>query len=491
MFEDFIHDSVLTMPFWGWAFLGIMLILVQMISKGPRPSVWITLGGLLILLGFSVLTFNPQINQSVFNDLAVVDSFSQIFNVIGLVIAIILVLMMIPGLDSESKLFKSSYEQLPEFFICLSFCGFGLAVLAAATDLTSLFLGLETLSIAVYCLCGFYRTEIRSVESGFKYLLIGAFATVIFLYGIAFVYGASGATDYASIKMAAANGLTPLFGLGVMFLLAGIAFKMALVPFHLYTPDVYEGAPTPVTGFLATMVKIGAVAAAIRILWDMLGPLSSYWEPYWMGLCALSILVGNIAALQQKTIKKLLAFSSISHAGFIGFGLLIARPDGGDLFPLFAYLVVYSAMTLGIFSLLTYLEERKTVFKLEDLRGLGRKKFLIGFLLSVFVLGLAGIPPFAGFMIKFWVLKGLIEQGYLPMALVAIVGSLIGAVYYLRILVLIFMSPENGASTTWTPLRDKFLILRIILIATALITAFGGVRPQLYADWILLSLALK
>jgi len=491
MFEDFLYDCSLTMPFWGWAFLGVILILVQMLSPGPKLATVFTLGGLIILLGFSLITFDPLLNETVFNELVVVDAFSQAFNILGLLVAFVLVLMMIPGMDSPSSLIQKSYEQLAEFFICLVFSGFGLAVVAAANDLTSLFLGIETLSIAVYCLCGFYRTEIRSTESGFKYLLIGAFSTVIFLYGIAFVYGASGATDYLSIKSAASGGITPLFSLGVIFLLGGLAFKLALVPFHLYTPDVYEGAPTPVTAYLATGIKIGGVAAALRILWGFLEPLSSYWSPYWMALCALSILVGNVSALQQKTIKKLLAFSSISHAGFLGLALLIAKPVGGDIFPLFAYLTVYSAMTLGIFALLTYLEDRQTLFKLEDLKGLGRERFGIGFLFALFILGLAGIPPFAGFMIKFWVLQGLIEQGYLAMAFVAIVGSLIGAVYYLRLLAFIFMSPESGASISWPLQKDKFLLLRIILVATALLTAFGGVRPQLYADWILVSLALK
>jgi len=242
------------------------------------------------------------------------------------------------------------------------------------------------------------------------------------------------------------SGLSPLFGLGIMFLLGGIAFKLALVPFHLYIPDVYEGAPSPVTGYMATVIKVGAVAAAMRIFWNFLEPLSLYWEPYWMGLCVLSILIGNIVALQQRTLKKLLAFSSISHAGFIGFALLVARPDGGDAFPLFAYLIVYSAMTLGIFALITYMEDRTSFFKVEDLKGLGRERFGVGLLFALFVLGLAGIPPFAGFMIKFWVLRALIDQGFYGMAIVAIVGSLIGAVYYLRLLVYIFMSPEKGAS---------------------------------------------
>jgi NADH-quinone oxidoreductase subunit N len=491
MFETLIQDMTLTMPFWLWALLGITLIAVQMLNRGSYLPLIYTVGALFGLLGFSLYCFDPSLNVQAFSGSVVVDSFSQMFNIIGILITIVLVLLMAPGLKDKTKLVQTSYQQFPEFLICLVFTGFGLSVLAASIDLTSLFLGLEILSFGIYCLCGFYRTDIRSTESGFKYLLIGAFSTAFFLYGIAFVYGATGATDYDSMRAVISEGMTPLLGLGVIFLLSGLAFKFALIPFHFYTPDVYEGAPTQVTGFLATMVKVGAVAASMRIFWNFLEPVSAYWTPFWIGLCTLSILIGNIAALQQKTIKRLLAFSSISHAGFMGLALLVASPASGDVFPLFAYIIVYSIMTLGIFGLISSIEKTDEVFHIQDLKGLSQKRLGLSILLAIFVLGLAGIPPLAGFMIKFWVLKALLQQGFFVMALVAIIGSLIGATYYLRILILVFMSEERGAACSWIDLRDKSLIFRCILILTAILTLLGGIRPQLYADWILQGLALK
>ncbi|MBN8555119.1 MAG: NADH-quinone oxidoreductase subunit N [Deltaproteobacteria bacterium] len=491
MFEQLMQDSLLALPILGWAGLGILLVCLQIFCPRPKISLIASVIGLVALISYSTVNF-VSVPTAIFFGTAVIDANAQFFNLLGLIIALFTVLTMIPGMNNEhSKVFRLSYEQFPEFLICLLFSGFGLGVLASAIDLTSLFLGLETLSIGIYCLCGFYRTEIRSTESAFKYLMIGAFSTAIFLYGIAFIYGASGATHYSVILETFKTGVSPLASLGILFLLAGFAFKLAFVPFHLYTADVYEGAPTPVTGFMATIVKVGVIAAALRIFWGFLQPAFHFWEPFWVALCLVSILVGNIAALQQRSIKKLLAFSSISHGGFLGLGLLVANPEGGNLFPLAAYITIYSAMSLGVFALISHLENREHIFSVEDLRGLGNKKFFLSLIFALFVLGLAGIPPFAGFMIKFWILQALVQQNYMTVALIAVVGSIIGAAYYLRILMLMFMSTEEGAAAQWPLSKDRALSLRFVVAVTALITLLGGIRPSLYADWILHALALK
>jgi NADH-quinone oxidoreductase subunit N len=371
--------------------------------------------------------------------------------------------------------------------------GFGAAVTVSAYDLTAFFLGIETLSIALYCLCGFYRTEMRSTESALKYLLVGAFSTVILLYGIAFVFGASGSTNYDVISRVIAAGDKPFVLLGSVFIVAGLAFKLALIPFHIYTPDVYEGAPTIVSGFLATIVKLAAIGAATRLFWFVLEPVSQYWEAVWVSLCVMSIVLGNLGALQQKTIKKLLAYSSISHAGFLGLGLLVAGPGEGSLFPMLSYLVVYSFMTLGIFALVSFVEKRESLFYLEDLKGLGLRRVGVGILFALFALGLAGIPPLAGFMIKFWIFQALIEQGHWWVALSAVVGSVIGLAYYLKILMLLFMTSEEekGAALGWAGLSDRVYSLRLVLLIAALITLVGGLRPDFYADWIFATIALK
>lgn len=320
--------------------------------------------------------------------------------------------------------------------------------------------------------------------------MIGAFSTVLFLYGLAFLYGATGSTSFSEIQ-SSLNISSPFVVLAVVFLVSAFAFKLAFVPFHLYTPDVYEGAPTPITAYLSTVIKVGVIAAATRVFWQVLGSAAGIWQSFWLALCILSILVGNIFALQQRSLKKLLAFSSISHSGFIGLALLTMGSAQGDYYPLVAYLVVYSAISLGLFSLISLLEDRDRVLMVDDLKGLGQKKFALALVISVFVMGLAGLPPFAGFMVKFWVLEALIKQDLVAVSIVAIVGSLIGAAYYLRILMLMFMSDEAGAAAEGVLMKDRLFLARLVVVLASLLTLLGGIRPQIYADWILTTLALK
>lgn len=486
-----IADSLTAMPMLGLAILGCVLCVIQILTSRPQISLAASLVGLVTLGILGLNSFYSGVSTELFGNSVAWDSLGQFFNLLSIGICLSVTILSVPGLSDRDSVFQDAYQQLPEFLICLVFSSFGVSVLATANDLSALFLGLETLSIGVYCLCGFYRKELRSTESAFKYLLIGGFSTAIFLYGVAFIYGATGATNYSEIlsKMPAAPGVLSLFG--TLFLLAGFAFKFALVPFHLYTPDVYEGAPTPVTAYMATIMKVGAVAAALRLFWGVLGQHSDLWVPLWLALCVLSILIGNIAALQQRTLKRLLAFSSISHAGFLGLALAVASPEGRGMFPLLSYVVVYTIMSLGSFGIVHLLENRGEPFLLSDLRGLGSKRFWISAALAVCLLGLAGIPPFAGFMIKFWVLQSLIESGYTGMAIFAVVGSIIGAAYYLRLLIYLFVSEEEGAVLRWGGASDRYYVLRTMVFFMTLLTLLGGIRPQLYADWILRTVALK
>ncbi|MDB5039075.1 MAG: NADH-quinone oxidoreductase subunit [Bacteriovoracaceae bacterium] len=493
MFERLLVDSQMALPILGWAILAILVLMIKICTRGVWLPLFATVIGLIGLIFYSATHLNSGA-QDLFHGALKMDSSFYLFNLIGLGIHLAVVLMLIPGLERTSKIFKVSYEQFPELLICLLFSGFGLSVLIAASDLSTLFLGLETLSIGVYCLCGFYRTEIRSTESAFKYLMIGAFSTVLFLYGLAFVYGATGATNYSQIQSIIEQSHLahqPLLMIAVAFLIAAFAFKLAFVPFHLYVPDVYEGAPTPITAYLATVIKVGVIAAAFKVFWGFFGSLADYWEPFWMTLCVLSILLGNILALQQKTLKKLLAYSSISHSGFLGLAMVLTHPGVGTTYPLMAYLVVYSAVTLGLFSSISFLENREQVFLVEDLKGLGQKRFWTALFIGIFILALAGLPPFAGFMIKFWILEALIEQHHIGVAIAAICGSVIGAAYYLRILMLMFMSEEQGSASEWVVLKDRLYVLRLIVFLAAILSLVGGMRPQLYADWILSALALK
>lgn len=494
MLEQIISDSLLYLGVLGWALLGFLLIIVQIVFRSSLVTLWSTLVGLTLLLIYAFLSFSPELDANLFFGRAKIDSLTQFLNILGILVSLGVVLMSVPGLMEPRGLsLKKAMDQSSEFLICIVFAGFGMAVTVSALDFTSLFLGIETLAIALYGLCGFYRFEERSTESALKYLLVGAFSTCILLFGIALIYGATGSTQFLEIFKTIEVGDSALVRLGSAFLVGGLAFKLALVPFHLYTPDVYEGAPTPITAFLATAVKIAAIGAGLRIFQGALAPVTEMWETLWLSLCVLSIIFGNLAALQQKTIKKLLAFSSISHAGFLGLGLIIAGGGDEGYYSLLAYLLVYCFMSLGIFALVAWIENRDEVFMVEDLRSLGLKKPLVGILMGVFVLGLAGIPPFAGFMIKLWIFQALIEQGFLNIALLAVFGAVIGLGYYLRILMLLFMGKEDspGLSVKWGVAADRTFLLRFVVLITLFVTLFGGLFPNFYADWIFSVIAIK
>lgn len=476
MLQTLMEDSLVALPMLSWAILGIFLLVAQIIVPCSKLSLSLCILGVLSIIGVSFLRFNQDFSYEIFFGSAIIDSLSQIVNLVTGFTVLGVILMMAPGIFKNEKIVKESYEQLPEFLICLVFSAFGVCVLGSSMDLTTTFLGLETLSIALYAMCGFYRGNMASTESAFKYLLIGAFATVIFLYGVSFIYGATGSTQYTAIAQAIQLGPISLVTLGGIFLVAGFAFKLALVPFHLYTPDVYEGAPTPVTAYLATIVKLAAAAGALRLFAGVLSEVLFAWESFWLALCILSVLIGNIAALQQKSLKKLFAFSSISHAGYIGFAVLFGQEA---MFPLLSYVIVYIGMTLGLFALLTWIEDREKPLFVDDLKGLGHKSPWIGVFFSIFLFGMAGIPPFAGFIVKFWILQGLVEKGFIWGAFFGVVGSLIGAAYYLKLMVYIFMSPEEERSIGAWPLGlDRLYSLRLVVAAALIITLFAGIRPQ-------------
>ncbi len=498
MWSNLVLDFQVSLPIIWWALVGILVLILSLFVRGSIAPLVVTILGLIAGIFLEIRAISPIVGvesvQIAFNNAVRIDNFFHIANTLGYIICLATIFILIPGLESTTKLLKSSYEQLTELLVCLVFGGFGFSILVSANDLTSLFIGLETFSISLYCICGFYRTEIRSTESAFKYLMIGAFSTVLLLYGLAFLYGATGATEFGQIRSWLENhnaGFgSPFILLSSVFLVAAFGFKLALVPFHFYTPDVYEGAPTPITGYLATMVKVGTVVAAFRIFELAMFPAAPIWETFWIVLCVLSVLIANIMALQQRTLKKLLALSSVSHSGFLGLALLVTK-GGVTMFPLVSYLVVYSALSLGAFAIITYLEDREKIFEIESLKGLGQKKFWTSAVLSIFILGMAGFPPFAGFMIKFWVLEALIREGYIWVSLAAVTGALIGAAYYLRILMIIFMSEESGAALGWSGVKDRIFSLRAVVILTAILALVGGLRPQIYADWIFAALALK
>jgi NADH-quinone oxidoreductase subunit N len=335
----------------------------------------------------------------------------------------------------------------------------------------------------LYVLCGFARRDLNSQEAAFKYFLLGSFASAILLYGIALVYGLTGSTNIAAAGNAIASLDSPgAVGLAAMaLLLVGFAFKTALVPFHMWTPDVYQGAPTPVTGFMAAATKAAAFSAFLRVFVGAFATMQWSWVPVVWAVSAVTMIVGAVLAVVQTDVKRMLGYSAISHAGYALIGLIAVSRDGvsGTLFYLFAY----AAMSIGAFGVLSLLERRsRKAVAIDDLRGLGKRYPVPAAMMSLFLLSLAGIPGTAGFMAKLGVFRAGLESGQAGLVIVAVVSSVIAAFFYLRLIVAMFMEDETE-DVAGQPAPGITLGVRTGLAASAAAVVVLGLLPAVVIDW--------
>jgi len=343
-----------------------------------------------------------------------------------------------------------------EFYAILSFATLGAIMLVAAGDVLMLFIGLETMSLGAYALAGFRRGNPKSIEGALKYFLLGSFAAALMLFGFALLYGATGHTDLAGIRDGLAVGdalRSPGVVVALVLILAGLVFKVSAVPFHMWTPDAYEGAPTPATAFMAASVKAGAFAMMLRILLTCFADERSAswatgWPPVLALLAVLTMTVANLVAGRQESVKRMLAYSSVAHAGYLLVGVVatIRAPEQATSAVLF-YLATYTVSTIGAFAALVLCGSRGAeVVSYEDLAGLGRRNPAVALPLAFFTLSLAGMPPMAGFFGKWFVFKAAMDAGLTGLTILAFVNSVVGAYYYLRVLVFLYMrEPAAGA----------------------------------------------
>jgi NADH-quinone oxidoreductase subunit N len=352
----------------------------------------------------------------------------------------------------------------------------GMIVLASSMDLVATFVGLETMSVCLYVLAGLVKEEKRSIEAALKYFLLGAFSTGFFLYGIALLYGATQSTSLDVIGAATDKGL--IYWGGVAFLLIGFFFKISAVPFHMWTPDVYQGSPTTITGYMATAAKTSAFVSLILILSRALQSSVGEWSTVFEIVAVLTMVFGNIIALVQHNVKRMLAYSSIAHAGYALVGLTAGTVAGYD--GVLFYLFAYTLMNIGAFAVIAHYETTKgsEVSNLEHFAGLGFKKPALAVMLSIFLFSLAGIPPFAGFAGKYQVFAAAIEQEYVMMALIGVLTSAAAAFYYLRVMVyMYFRQPEFDIE----PETPTNLYLGTIVVL-ALLTLYFGVNPGIIVN---------
>ena len=450
--------------------LTLVIVLVFDLFDSISKAIlgWMTIVGSGIALWVSIQMHQAGTVGTQFNDMFKVDNFSLFFNIIFLVSTILVALISLSYLGRDDR------KQGP-YYLLILLATLGMMLMAAGNELIIVFLGLELMSLSLYVLAGYFRESPASSEAGMKYLLLGAFASAFFLYGIALIYGGAGTTNVPAIAEAiTAPDKSPLLLAGMFLLIVGFGFKVAIVPFHQWAPDVYEGAPTTVAAFISAGPKAAGFAAFLRIFMEALPNLQVEWSGVIIVLAMLTMTVGNVIAIAQTSIKRMLAYSSIAHAGYILIGLAAANNDGVSSAML--YLLVYCVMNIGAFGavILAKTEDGESLM-ISDYAGLGIRKPLLAMFMTIMLLSLAGFPPTAGFVGKFYIFKSAVQAGHIWLVVVGAVNTAISAFYYLRVVVTMYMrEPEEELPFASYP---STLVVGLVLAAIGVLLI--GILPSL------------
>ena len=468
-----IDWAVLAMPA-SLMIWGMLVLLVDLFTSDRRVLAGLSIVGLLgtALLGL----WSWGIERTAFGDMLILDRFGTIVNWILLGATAITILISLDYMPRHGLL-------RGEFYPLLLFATSGMLLLVQSNDLVMVFIGVETLSIALYVLTGFAVPQFKSGEAAIKYLLLGGFAAGFLVYGIALIYGFTGVTGLNAIRDAlsanAADGVSiqdPLLLAGLGFVLIALGFKVSLVPFHAWTPDVYDGAPTPVTAYMSVTTKGAAFVAMLRVLTVGFPALRAEWQLIFGILAAVTMAYGNIVAVAQTNLKRMLAYSSIAHAGYMLLGVLPASDLGASAF--LVYLLAYGLTNLGAFAVLISLENRGFAsFSLNDLRGLGRRHPLLALAMSVFMFSLAGVPPTAGFVGKFAIFRAAWAANLEWLALIGVITSAIAAFFYLRVIVLMWMRDEEAAAEPRAIFATPPLVIGLAVVVLGILLL--GIAPDL------------
>jgi NADH-quinone oxidoreductase subunit N len=444
--------------------MGILVVGVLRKEESALLCTMLVLGSFLLT---AILAIGAP-NGLAYNGLFVTDPFTRFVNLVilaGAALSIVLAL----DYDPEQGLGR------PEFPVLALFSTVGMMLMASAGSLMTLYLGLELQSLAIYVLAAFARDNVRSSEAGLKYFVLGALASGLLLYGISLVYGFTGTMSFANLVQALHDPTQVSAGavIGMVFIVAGLAFKVSAVPFHMWTPDVYQGAPTPVTAFMGTAPKVAAMALLVRTLAQPMAALP--WSELIVLVSLASMLLGSLAAIAQSNVKRLMAYSSIGHMGYALIGLAAGTANG--VRGVLIYLLIYVFMNLGTFGCIIAMRRNgRQVERIADLAGLGRSDPALALALAVFMFSMAGIPPLAGFFAKFYVFLSAVQQGYWTLAIVGVLTSVVGAVYYIRIVKLMYFDVAE------TGFDRRPAALSFVVGASALFTAFFFLVPDFFIN---------
>ncbi len=457
-----LHDLLLALPITFATLWTILLIVVEATAKRAQLTFSLTSVGFLILI--TMMLF-PSEQGYAFGEMLRLSPYSQFANFVFALSGLLVITL------SQSYLAKENIH-FGEYYIIVFIATLGMMLMASAAHMVVLFIGLEIMSIALYVLAGIMRKDLRANEAAMKYFLLGAFSSGFFLYGISLIYGATGEMTLFKIGIyLQENSATSLFWIGLSLMMVGFLFKISAVPFHQWTPDVYEGSPTPSTALMSTASKAAAFTALITVVLNVSSQTenNSNWIFALSTIAVLTMVVGNIAALSQDNLKRMLAFSSIAHAGYMLVGI-VAGSDAGYSAVLY-YALVYSLMNIGAFGVIALIEQQRELTSASDYAGLFKEKPLLAGVMALFMLSLTGIPPFGGFIGKYKLFAAAVESGLSWLAVVGVLASAVSAYYYLRVVVFMFMREPQAEN------QFEGVVLNPTLVLIALLVFLLGIFP--------------
>lgn len=455
----------------GTACLILVLDPILQASKKDLLA-WLTLSTLAICLGLTSSQMTGRVFA--FSDLVVIDAYASFWKLLLYIVTGLTVLLSLAYLKAERLNIGEYYG-----FILLALAG--MMVMVSGADLLTIYLGTELMSLSLYVMAGLKRTEARSLEASAKYFVLGAFSSGILLYGISLLFGLAGSTRLSVIADAIATQGTgnPILSLALVLLAVGFGFKLAVVPFHMWTPDVYQGAPTSVTAFMAVASKAASFGAFLRVFVEGLGGVSADWSILFTLICLVTLALGNLVAIVQTDIKRMLAYSSIAHAGYALIGVVVAGRQTGaaastGLASVLLYIAIYSFMTLGAFALVGMLrKEGQESDDIDDFAGLAKREPLAAGFMLMFLVSLAGIPPTAGFIGKFYVFMAAVNAGMTWLAVVAVIFAAISAFYYLRVVMVMYMRDADGPAASHSRLETSPALSLVLACALAGVVLLG------------------
>ena len=448
-----------------------ILVLYLGLFKAGKALLPVSIVGLVVAFGLSLNHWDWANNaRTIFSGMLLFNNFAVAFSSIA-ILSTILILML------SKDYFERISTNVAEYYTIILFSLVGIIIISSYHNLSMLFIGIEIMSVSLYILTGIKKRDYASNEAALKYFLMGAFSTGFLLFGITLLYGASGSFDLAEIRNYA-NGseISPIFYAGILLMIIGLGFKAGSAPFHFWTPDVYEGAPTLITAFMSTVVKTAVFAAFLRLFYMSLSPLQEFWTPVLVVLASLSLLIGNVTAVYQQHFKRMLAFSSISHVGYMLFALIALSSSSGNA--IFVYAAAYTIASIIAFAALMVVQRQVGSDSFDSFNGLAKKNPLLAITLTVAMLSLAGIPLTAGFIGKFMMFAGALSQYHTYLAVFAVLNAIVGIFYYFRVVIAMYFRDAE---------RNELLIpvsIKLVLIISTLATLILGIYPGFISDLI-------